>query len=234
MILFDNRYSNSREIHKNERIARLILDEFMNAFISIIELCLLIEFNSSDKNLVYSIGFPSNQSCVCPGIQILSTCRAPGMATSCSIYSGIYSLFQKKHCSLLHGSNSSWRAIFAAFFRRNQFTKKLFEIRMMKNRKFACKPSITSRNYSRISPSLGESLEMIWHRKHWIPLNLISSWCAFSEPLREGDPVGNFRPIEKKGIVTFLDITNDGLFTGIGPNQAANALWERIKKQAQS
>lgn len=52
----------------------------------------------------------------------------------------------------------------------------------------------------------------------------------YSEPTHRGDPVGGFLPIQKDR-VNFLDVTNEGLKTGVDPNQKFNRFWARIEEK---
>lgn len=54
--------------------------------------------------------------------------------------------------------------------------------------------------------------------------------CYFSELAHEGEPIDSIHPIEHD-VIHFLDITNNGLVTGLAPNQKANDLWARISQR---
>lgn len=53
----------------------------------------------------------------------------------------------------------------------------------------------------------------------------------YSEPSHENSPTAEFKPIEN-GNIHYLDINNDGLTTGLRPNQKAMEFWTSIEKQA--
>lgn len=58
-----------------------------------------------------------------------------------------------------------------------------------------------------------------------------SNFFFVSSPTHQNKPVSGFGPV-KNGEVRYLDITNDGLKIGIGPNQKAFDLWESIEQRA--
>lgn len=53
-----------------------------------------------------------------------------------------------------------------------------------------------------------------------------------SEPVHNGDPISEFLPVQSDE-VHFVDVTKDGLKSGVNPNQEANDLWARIEQAYQ-
>lgn len=52
----------------------------------------------------------------------------------------------------------------------------------------------------------------------------------FSNPINNNDPIEEFKPIENN-IIHFLDISNDGLTTGMGPHKKSMDFWQNIHQK---
>lgn len=52
-----------------------------------------------------------------------------------------------------------------------------------------------------------------------------------SEPSYEDDPISGSQPV-KNGVIHFLDITNEGIMSGLDPNKSTYELWASIEERA--
>ncbi|XP_055310975.1 juvenile hormone esterase-like [Sitodiplosis mosellana] len=60
---------------------------------------------------------------------------------------------------------------------------------------------------------------------------IFTNFAKYGKPTHQNDPLGGFQPVNNDE-VHYLDITNGGLTTGVGPNQKAFELWASIEQRA--
>lgn len=55
-------------------------------------------------------------------------------------------------------------------------------------------------------------------------------YYIFSTPIHNGEPIEGVKPIQNT-IITFIDITNDGLLIDVNPKMKAVEFWSHIEEE---